>query len=298
MVLELNDVISASSRRARTQLETANTSRVHLCREHPCRAKVDVALHSTAYAPIDRDRPLDLRGESNPTPRRCRLSIASIIACIAWTLRQTSFVGYRTGRGFTRLGSWFCCCARRSPADGSAPGEWKDSLSESESEPEDTRCQAHLVLCGGPSGEASGFAPKRCWDRALPAAARLTEEDACASGLTLAGSEPGTARLCHCHAKTYELERVQYYSAPTKRATSLGPCTCRGGPSAGNTPELTFEPRAEPDLQGGTRGLPLPVGTACGGIVTPPDPDNPQPVGSGAGETRRANHDWWCGVAP
>ena len=48
VVLEFTDVISASSRRARNQLETASTSRVHLCREHPCRAEVDVALHATA----------------------------------------------------------------------------------------------------------------------------------------------------------------------------------------------------------------------------------------------------------
>ena len=208
-MLEFSDVISASFRRARAQLETASTSRVHLCLEHPCRAEVDVALHATAYAPIDRDHPLDLRGESNPTPSRCRLSIASIITCIAWTFRQTSLAGYRTGRGFSRLGSWLCCCARRRPADGSTPGEWKDSLSESESEPEDQMCLASRVLCAGPSGEASGFAPKRCWDRALPSAARFIEEDACAAGLGLTGSEPGTARLCHCHAKTYEFERVK-----------------------------------------------------------------------------------------
>ena len=255
--------------------------RVHLCREHPCRAEVDVALHAIAYAPIDRDHPLDLRGESNPTPRRCRLSIASMITCIAWMFRQTSLVGYRTGHGFSRLGSWCCCCARRSPADGSTPGEWKDSLSESESEPEGTRCHAHLVLCASPSGEASGFASKRCWDRAFPAAARPIEEDACASGLGLTGSEPGTARLCHCHAKAYELARVKLKCA-YQACYQLGTVHVQGLTLCGEHAQAHL--RAKPDPQGGTRGLPLTVGTTRSGTVTPPDLDNPPLVGFGAGE--------------
>ena len=157
----------------------------------------------------------------------------------------------------------------------------KDSLSESESEPEDTRCQAHLVLCAGPNGEASGFAPKRCWDRAPPAAARLIEEDACASGLGLTGSEPGTARLCHCHAKTYELEQVKLKCA-YQACYQLGTVHVQGLTLCGE--HARAHCRAEPDPQGNARGLPPPASTTRGGTVTPPDPDNPQPVGSGAGE--------------
>ena len=295
VVLEFTDVISASSRRARTQLETASTSRVHLCREHPCRAEVDVALHATAYAPIDRDHPLGLRGESNPTARRCRLSIANLTTCLAWTFRQTSLAGYRTGRGVSRLGSWCCCCACRSPDDGSTPGEWKDSLSESESEPEDTRCQAHLVLCAGYSSEATGFTSKRCWDRALTAPTRLIEEDACASGLGLTGSEPGTARLCHCHAKTYELERVKLKCA-YQACYQLGTVHVQGLTLCGEHARAHL--RAEPDPQDGARN-PLPLaGSTRGGTVTPPDPDNRLTRRAWGGrKAQRANHDQRGGFA-
>ena len=203
VVLDFTEVISASSRRARTQLEASSTLKVHLCREHPCRAEVDVALHATAYAPIDREHPLDLRSE-NPPPRRWCWPAAGVVQCAWWTFRRTGQAGYHTGRGVTRLGGRLCCCARRGHRDANTPGAWKDSLSETESEPEDTRCQAHLVRCA----DGTCFA-KRCWDRALTAATRLIEEDAYASGLGLTGSDPGTARLCHCHAKTYELERVR-----------------------------------------------------------------------------------------
>ena len=296
VVLEFTDVISASSRRARTRLETASTSRVHLCREHPCRAEVDVALHATAYAPIDRDHPLDFRGESNPTTRRCRLPIANLTTCLAWTFRQTGFAGYRTGRGFSRLGSWCCCCARRSPADGSTPGEWKDSLSETECEPEDTRCQAHLVLRAGPSSEATGFTSKPCWDRALPTPARLIEEDACASGLGLAGSEPGTARLRHCHAKTYELERVKLKCA-YQACYQLGAVHAQGLTLCGEHARAHL--RAKPDPQEGARN-PL---SSCGHRSR----RNRDTAGSGQPLTcwiwgrrkaQRANHDRRGGVAP
>ena len=154
-------------------------------------------------------------------------------------------------------------------------------MSEAESEPEDTGCQAHLVLRAGPSSEATGFTSKRCWDRALPAAARLIEEDACASGLGLTGSEPGTARLCHCHAKTYELERVKLKCA-YQACYQLGTVHVQGLTLCGEHARAHF--RAEPDPQDGTRNLPPLAGTARGGTVTPPDPDNPLPVGSGAGK--------------
>ena len=281
VVLEFTDVISASSRRARNQLETASTSRVHLCREHPCRAEVDVALHATAYAPIDRDHPLDLRGESNSTVRRCRWSATSLLHCVAWTFRQTSLAGYRTGRGVSRLSNWLCCCRRRSPTDGSTPGEWKESLSESESEPEDTRCQAHLVLCVGATGDATSFASKRCWDRALPAAARLIEEDACASGLGLTGSEPGTARLCHCHTKTYELDRVKLKCA-YQACYQLGTVHTQGLTLCGE--HARAHRRAEPGSQHGSGRHPTQPIAPLGGAVTPPDPDNPLPVDPGVEE--------------
>ena len=138
VTLDYTEVISASSRRARTQLESAATKRVHLCREHPCRAEMDVALHATAYAPIDRDHPLDLK-KPPAGPPSWRSRAWEVCRCLWWTCHRTGSVGYQAGRGVRRLGVLACCRRRRSNPDTTAPGAWRDTLSESESEPEDRK---------------------------------------------------------------------------------------------------------------------------------------------------------------
>ena len=79
--------------------------------------------------------------------------------------------------------------------DTRMPEAWRHAESEIESEPDDARRRAQLVLCTEVGGPVQGFVATRCSDWVLNVPVRFLEDDACASGPVLIDTEPGTAHV-------------------------------------------------------------------------------------------------------
>ena len=164
VVLEYTNVLGASSRRARRQLERAPVKKVHLCRESPCPATLDVALHATLYGPLDPDA---VFGFGDGWREHLKTAASCAGNCLRCTGTNTGRAGCCVGRCLGRsVGA--CCLRRRRREEPQVPKEWRrdDGLSETESEPDDVKCCAHQVFLEEPGMGPVPLARKACHERA------------------------------------------------------------------------------------------------------------------------------------
>lgn len=219
VVLEFMEVISASSRRARTQLENASTPKVHLCQEHPCRGE-DVAPHAAAYAPIGRDHPLDLRAER--VSHRDAVAGWAQASAKAWL----AFSGIRT--------SW----ADIEPGGGSVGSDDASAAALAVTRPTRVHLESGRGRCRSPNPSRKTRGARLTWRYAqsrqgIPPASRLS-----VAGAGFFQSQPDSLRMLARRASDSRVPnpvppgcvivtlRVTSWSesglnAPTKRAINL-----------------------------------------------------------------------------
>ena len=198
VVLEYTNVLGASSRRARRQLERAPVKKVHLCRESPCPATLDVALHATLYGPLDPDA---VFGFGDGWREHLKTAASCAGNCLRCTGTNTGRAGCCVGRCLGRsVGA--CCLRRRRREEPQVPKEWRrdDGLSETESEPDDVKCCAHQVFLEEPGMGPVPLARKACHERAMLEDTALAVRDRGADGTAV-------ARLCHYHRLVYQSKR-------------------------------------------------------------------------------------------
>ena len=184
----------ATSRKIKKELEGRERARIHLCRHTVC-DEADGCVHVKEYAAVDAEAIVDLGQYSRISTYRM-----GVLALRTW------FFFLRICLVFT--GGCLGCCGRRKRSSKVAPTStsYLDQESESESEVEESPCQA--VRVGVRVGhEMRPLAPEGCRECA-GVSTQLLEEDAQVSDIDDAGKGGNVVvKLCSHHDQVYRAAR-------------------------------------------------------------------------------------------
>ncbi len=194
MYIEYEKVISCTSKRLPGKLEKADAKQIHLCRCDGCADDKECAAHSGAYATVPVDTVWD---PMDYYPRRHWW-----VACACLRLCSLGL------NGCWGCGCCLCRCGKRRSSAKSVDLLVGGRLSETESEPDEPKCQAHLVCYQDDNKRVCTLSLARCCDRACSKGLRMLDEDAYTTGSLLENEEEGLVRLCKYHTQVYTCDRL------------------------------------------------------------------------------------------